>query len=70
MRCLNSSGERKKYSTPWRSVPRGALLVHDMENARCSSLCCISQLMMVLLPDPEGAENMITFPFFMWFIKR
>jgi guanylate kinase len=34
MRRRNSSGVRKKYSTPSFSVPRGGRLVAEMENAK------------------------------------
>ena len=61
MRWRNSSAERKNYSTPFCSVPRGARLVQEIENARCSSSCCISQFMMVLFPLPLGAEKIRSF---------
>jgi len=57
---LNSSGVRKKYSTPFCSCPRGGRDVQLMEKCIRSSGCsCISQLMIVDLPLPLGAEKMI-----------
>ena len=60
--CLrNSSGVRKKYSTPCCSVPRGGRLVHEMEKASLSSLCLMSHCTMVLFPAPDGALKISSF---------
>ena len=61
--CLNSSGVRKKYSTPFCSVPRGARLVQEIEKWRLSSGCSfISHCTMVLFPEPEGALKIRSLP--------
>jgi hypothetical protein len=62
MRFLNSSGEMKKYSTPFCSVPLGILLVAEIENARFK-FWVSRKFIIVDLPEPDGAENMISFPF-------
>ena len=60
MRVLNSSGLRKKYSTPLRSVPRGARLVALTEKCKFSPRS-MRYSMSVFLPEPEGPEKVITF---------
>jgi hypothetical protein len=53
----------KKYSTPFCSVPLGALDVQDIENARFSSWCSfISHEIIVDFPVPLGALKMINLP--------
>ena len=63
MWARKSSGVRKKYSTPFCSVPRGGRLVQEIEKCR-SGTCVIKWLMSVLLPQPDGAENVSTLRWF------
>ena len=55
MWARKSSGVRKKYSTPFCSVPRGGRLVQEIEKCR-SGTCVIKWLMSVLLPQPSRRE--------------
>jgi hypothetical protein len=52
----------KKYSTPFCSVPLGILLVAEIEKARFK-FWVSRKFIIVDLPEPDGAENMISFPF-------